>query len=163
MFTLDETVLRYTWNKEEGEVTYCEDILSLAPRPQVTVKEEPRRDIQCLCHHGSWKDLLAELEKVKGQVEGGGCTCGSKTAADGGAGQFNMPRKVFEQEVWHLYTYFLNMFNTRLKNDASFLCNLKKVICELVEQCIITMDANRYFLLQSIKSLLLEMLTIQQS
>lgn len=65
-----------------------------------------------------------------------------------------MPRETFEQEVWDLYTYFLNTFNTRLKHEDKVFAELKKAIYDTAEQCIIFMDVHRYFFLQSIKSLL---------
>ena len=65
-----------------------------------------------------------------------------------------MPKETFEQKVWDLYTYFLNTFNTRLKDDDANFAELKKALYDTAEQCIIFMDVQRYFFLQSVKSLL---------
>lgn len=117
LFTLEETVVRYTWNHENGD-TPTEDILDSAPRPVLTEILKARhkskdKHLKCLCHEGPWKELVGRLEELcrehsprplmdslHARVEAGMCTCKGKNkeAQEGkspGPGVF-----YFQGRVW---------------------------------------------------------------
>jgi len=160
--------MAYFWGTEEAE-----HIFDSAPprRTRKVTKKVSKKALKCLSHDKELQeqfipvldDLYAEwpcplVNAIKKNVDQSLCSCDK-----GKVPVLNIPRGLFEESISKCYIFFQNVFNLIDKDTPSGkLIILKEAIHEMVEDCAVQKEVTRYIFLQSIKTLFVAAVAMQE-